>query len=74
MQLCAEYDGGETVESAHDSCMHGLKASAQVLEAAVSTVAAAAAAQTGQQQPSEQLVDTCFTAVCDLLGASVLQP
>jgi hypothetical protein len=50
--------------------MRDLKASAHVLEAAVSSVAAAAT-QSAKQQPSEQLVGACFDAVCDLLGANV---
>jgi uncharacterized membrane protein YfcA len=59
--------------SLHLMWMHDLKATAHVLEAAVATVAAAAAAQTGQRQPSTELVGACFIAVSSLLGADVLQ-
>jgi hypothetical protein len=54
--------------SLHTMCMNDLKASAHVLETAVATVATAAA-QTGQQPPSAELVRMCFTAVGSLLGA-----
>jgi hypothetical protein len=52
--------------------MHDLRATARVLEAALATVAAAAAAQTGQRQPSAELVGACFIAVSNLLGGASL--
>jgi hypothetical protein len=74
VQLCFddEDDEDETPDSIRDTCMQDLKDSAHVLEAAVSSVAAAAK-RPAQQQPSEQLVGACFSAVCDLLGAFVLR-
>ena len=73
MQLCAEKYEDHTEVSLHLMWMHDLKAIAHVLEAAVATVAAAAA-QTGQRQPSTELGGACFIAVSNLLGGAVLQP
>ena len=73
MQLCAEEYENHTEVSLHPMWMHDLKATAHVLEAAVATVAAAAAAQTGQRQPSAELVGACFIAVSNLLAAGLLQ-
>lgn len=73
VQLCAEDDKGESTESLHDWHVEDLKATAHVLEAAVSTVVASAAAQTGQQAPSAELLDACFDVVRDLLGAFMVQ-
>jgi hypothetical protein len=69
VQRCAE-NHKEEVEELHESHTDDLKATARVLEAAVSTVAASAAAQTGRQAPSAELLDACFNVLCDLLGAS----
>ena len=60
----------EEVEELHESHTDDLKGTARVLEAAVSTVAAAAAAQTGRQAPSAELLAACFNVLRDLLGAS----
>lgn len=48
--------------------MDGLRAAAAKLERAVKTVAAAAEQLTGQQ-PSDDLVHTCYVAVYALLSA-----
>ena len=56
VQMSAEVKEERTAGTLHAMCMLDLKATSHVLEAAVATVAAAAAAQTGQQAPSAELV------------------
>jgi hypothetical protein len=68
MQRRLEMDVEATLASVRKECMTDLAGAATALQAAVTTVVAAAE-QPARRQPTQELLDICFEAVFAVLGA-----